>query len=149
MEERRRRSASEALCRAAYDGDEEAVRRMLEHSDHVIDINSGGMLPYTPLTAACDMGHQRIVQLLLTFGQGLGLNVNVKDAMGRTPLERAEQRQDITEMLLRAGARDASGTKKIDSLMNVSVLASKHKLRLLKTVCKLIGVQVRASKHTA
>lgn len=147
--EERRRSASEALCRAAYDGDEEAVRRMLEHSDHVIDINSGGMLPYTPLTAACDRGHQRIVQLLLTFGQGLGLNVNVKDAMGRTPLERAEQRQDITEMLLRAGARDASGTKKIDSEMHVSVSGSKHKLRLLKTVSKLIGVQVRASKHTA
>src|ERR1041385_7632667 len=74
------RPVDEALLNAAFKGDLGEVNKLIKREADVNAVNSGG---FTPLIAAAEKGHQKIVALLLTHG------AEVKQATtdnGTTPL---------------------------------------------------------------
>ena len=90
------RPVDEALLNAAFKGDLGEVNKLIKKEADVNAANAGG---FTPLIAAAEKGHQKIVALLLTQG------AEVKQATtdnGTTPLIVAAERgyRKIVEMLL-------------------------------------------------
>src|ERR1044071_6146667 len=94
------RPVDEALLNAAFKGDLGEVNKLIKREADVNAVNSGG---FTPLIAAAEKGHQKIVALLLTHG------AEVKQATtdnGTTPLLVAVEKgyRKIVGMLLTHGA---------------------------------------------
>ena len=94
------RPVDEALLNAAFKGDLGEVNKLIKKEADVNAANAGG---FTPLIAAAEKGHQKIVALLLTHG------AEVKQATtdnGTTPLIVAVEKgyRKIVEMLLTHGA---------------------------------------------
>src|ERR1041384_1437559 len=94
------RPGDEAVLNAAFKGDLAEVNKLIKREADVNAVNSGG---FTPLIAAAEKGHQKIVALLLTHG------AEVKQATtdnGTTPLIVAVEKgyRKIVEMLLTHGS---------------------------------------------
>ena len=94
-----RREARPSLQQAAYDGDEAAVRKLL---DAGADVGAPDTMRVTALHCAAMQGHAGVVRLLLSRGAP----VDARDFQGATPLYVAcafDQRAGA-ELLLAAGA---------------------------------------------
>jgi ankyrin repeat protein len=74
----------DGITKLAEEGDQEGVRRLLEHGTYV-DIIDNGQFNVTPLQVAARSGHLGIVVLLL----GRGANVNHVDHDGLSPVTSA------------------------------------------------------------
>ena len=96
--------APEALVTAACCGDYEIVERLVEEG---ADLNVKDETGKTAVIAAADEGWLGITEYLLEHGA----NVNAKDNDGDTALDIAkfQEHDDIVKVLLRFGARGASG----------------------------------------
>ena len=76
--------ADEMLLRSCERGQLEIVDWLLHNS--AADINY--RLIWTPLTVSCALGHVDIVKFLMTVP---GIDVNLSDALSRTPMEIAKE----------------------------------------------------------
>jgi uncharacterized protein len=91
-----------ALHHAAYFGQEDAARILLERGALVDAVSRNAEVVVTPLHSAAAGGHSEIVKLLLEHGA----DANARQPGGSTALDAARQNGDeeSTEALLAAGA---------------------------------------------
>ncbi len=73
------------LHRAAEEGNDEAVKKMLE-SGEIDDLNPVDELRRTPLHLAAGNNHTRVLKLLLAMQEERGVQVNARALFGITPL---------------------------------------------------------------
>ena len=96
-----------AFCRACFDGELEAVRRLLAEGVSPGSVDSNGL---PALWCAALNGHAAVVELLL----GAGAGVDVRNPGGYTALMIAAMcgQLDVVRLLLRAGADPALKNKR-------------------------------------
>ncbi|CAK9036919.1 unnamed protein product [Durusdinium trenchii] len=109
------------LLEFAFDGDLEAVQKLLEQS---ADPNAKDGRGNTPLSEAAVQGHRGLVRCLLDWKAPIGSNPNSQGSDGRTALHRAcfQGHHEVAQLLLERGSdprtKDRHGELPFDMASN-------------------------------